>query len=212
MVRETESGSAPPEASPFWPDCLITGALLLFLTCLAGTTTSILFLDGRESVILIALMAGAFFWGLEHLEDRYSINVTRAWNPLPGNIVPVAVISFATLAVCVPTLNSYFSGDEFAYIPLFHNLTLSQFLRLFHTDLSQGVLGWNPRELRPFYGLSYRLSYSLWGLHPLGYHLTSVLLHVINSVMVFLIARKLVSGESWRAGFAGLLFAVLSIF
>jgi hypothetical protein len=162
-------------------------------------------------VILIALTAGAVLWGLAHLETRYVNDSTRAWNPLPGYIVPVAVISLATLAVCLPTLNSYFGLDDFAYIQLFHNLSLSQFLRLFHTDLSQGVLGWSPRELRPFYGLSYKISYSLWGLHPLGYHLTAVLLHVINSAMVFLIARKLAPGESWRAGFAGLLFAVQPI-
>ena len=129
----------------------------------------------------------------------------------PGYLTPVVVISVATLVVCLPTLNSYFSGDEFAYIPLFRNLSLGQFLRLFHTDLSQGVLGWNPRELRPLYGLSFKLSYSLWGLHPLGYHLTGVLVHVINSAMVFLIARKLAPGDSWRAGFAGLLFAVQPI-
>ena len=56
-----------------------------------------------------------------------------------GYLTPVVVIFVATLVVCLPTLNSYFSGDEFAYIPLVSQSSLGQFLRLFHTDLSQGV-------------------------------------------------------------------------
>ena len=59
--------------------------------------------------------------------------------------------------------------------------------------------------------LSFKVSYFLWGLHPLGYHLTGVLVHAVNAAMVFLIARKLAPGDSWRAGFAGLLFAVQPI-
>jgi hypothetical protein len=55
------------------------------------------------------------------------------------------------------------------------------------------------------------ISYQLWGLHPLGYHLSSILLHILNSLIVFLIAKELLPGKSWRAGFAGLLFAVLPV-
>lgn len=208
MSSGKDSVLSPPAGGPLWSDRWVTGAFLPFLSGLSVTAAFLLLRDGKGWVLLIALAAGALLWALEHLETRYLGGSARAWNPLPGYLAPVIVISLAVFVVCLPTLNSYFSGDEFAYIPLFRTLSLSQFLRLFHTDLSQGVLGWNPRELRPLYGLSYKLSYSLWGLHPLGYHLSGVLVHVINSAMVFIIAKKLAPGESWRAGFAGLLFAV----
>ncbi|HET6248492.1 MAG TPA: hypothetical protein VFE47_12390 [Tepidisphaeraceae bacterium] len=45
------------------------------------------------------------------------------------------------------------------------------------------------------------------GLSPAVYHAFSLLLHALNSVLVFLILRKLVAGE-WAAFFGALLFAV----
>jgi hypothetical protein len=198
----------PPEAGASWRNCGFTGALVLLAVCLAAEAGFALVWDGRGWVIPGALAAGALIWALSWLGGRYIAFPERAWSLLAGTAVPVAMIPLAALAVCWPTLNSYFSGDEFAYIPLFRDMSLGQFWRLFHSDLSQGVLGWNPRELRPLYGLSFRLSYLFWGVRPLGYHLTSVLVHIGNSVMVFLIARRMASGRSWRAGFAGLLYAV----
>ncbi len=188
----------------------MNGMLLLYLAVLVIAATSVLFLDDRSQVIQIAFLACALLWGFEFLESRRPI-AARSFNPLSGYVLPIALMLLAILAVSFPTLNGYFSGDEFAYIPLFQHLSLAQFFALFHSDLSQGVLGWDPHELRPFYGLSYRLSYALWGLHPLGYHLTGISAHVINSTMVFFIVRKLAPGDSWTAAFAGLLFAVQPI-
>lgn len=45
----------------------------------------------------------------------------------------------------------------------------------------------------PLKTLSYALDYKIWGLRPFGYHLTNLLLHILNSVLVFLIAWKI-----WR--------------
>jgi hypothetical protein len=200
---------APPAAGPFWSDRLLTAAFLLLLGSVAGLVSFLPFRDGKGWVLLIALIAGAVLWVSEHLEAKY--RSAPRWNPFPGYLAPLAVVSLATLAVCFPTLHSYFSGDEFAYIRLFQHPSWGQFLRLFHGDLSQGVLGWNPQELRPFYGLSFMLSYSLWGIRPLGYHLSAILVHILNSLMVFLIVKRVAPDESGRAGFAGLLFAMLPV-
>jgi hypothetical protein len=209
MGKGKGSELAPPGASPSWSDRLLTAAFLLLLGSVAGLVSFLLFRDGKGWVLLIALMAGAVLWFSEHWEAKYGS--APRWNPFPGYLAPLAVVSLATLAVCFPTLHSYFSGDEFAYIHLFHHPSLGQFLRLFHGDLSQGVWGWNAQELRPFYGLFYMLSYALWDLHPLGYHLSAVLVHVLNSGMVFLIAKRLAPGASGRAGLAALLFAMLPV-
>jgi hypothetical protein len=211
MSKGKDSEQAPSGGGPLWFTPWITAGFLLFLCGFCFVATFLLFREGKGWVLLIALITGALLWALEHLETRYLGGSARAWNPLPGYLLPVAIISLATLAVCFPTLNSYFSGDEFAYIHLFHRPSFSQFLQLFRGDLSQGVWGYNAQELRPFYGLSYMLSYCLWGVHPLGYHLSAVLVHVLNAWMVFLIARRMAPAESGRAGFAALLFAMLPV-
>jgi hypothetical protein len=42
---------------------------------------------------------------------------------------------------------------------------------------------------RPVVNMSYALDYSAWGLEPFGYHLTNLLLHLINIALLFLLAR-----------------------
>lgn len=68
---------------------------------------------------------------------------------------------------------------------------------------------WNISEptnyWRPVFSLSLALDYSLWGLNPLGFHLTNILLHAINTVLLFSLGRKLQNATG--AVFAALLFA-----
>jgi len=55
--------------------------------------------------------------------------------------------------------------------------------------------------------ISYALDYALWGLDPRGYHATNVLLHALASVLVFLVARRLLRERLW-AVVAAALFAL----
>jgi hypothetical protein len=154
------------------------------------------------------LAAGALWWFLELLEIRCIARPAPGWNPLPGHVAPAVIITVVTLIACLPTFNIYFLTDDFGYLHMFRDLSISQFLRLFHTDIAE-VLWSEPRqELRPLYSLYYMGSYRLWGLHPLGWHLTGTLLHIIVSFLVFLIAKSLAPGQSWRAGFAAMFYAV----
>lgn len=68
----------------------------------------------------------------------------------------------------------YFLNDDFIHIPL----------------SKQGIL-FQRNSFRPVGDLSIRLDYLLWGKNALGYHVTNLLLHVGNTVLVFLMARKL---------------------
>ena len=59
---------------------------------------------------------------------------------------------------------------------------------------------------RPVFSLSLALDYSLWNLNPSGFHLTSVLLHAINAVLLYLLGTRL---RSRSCGvLAALLFAL----
>ena len=41
------------------------------------------------------------------------------------------------------------------------------------------------QPLRPVLNFSFALDYALWGLNPFGYHLTNVLLHMLNALLLF---------------------------
>ena len=58
---------------------------------------------------------------------------------------------------------------------------------------------------RPLQGVSLLLDYQLWGDHPFGYHLTSLLFHLSNGLLVYALGLLLL-GASLPALAAGLVF------
>ena len=60
----------------------------------------------------------------------------------------------------------------------------------------------------PLTWLSHMLDCQFYGLnHPAGHHLTSVLLHAINTLLLFFVLRNM-TGDLWPAAFAAALFGV----
>jgi hypothetical protein len=59
----------------------------------------------------------------------------------------------------------------------------------------------------PLTWLSHMLDCQLYGLNPRGHHLTSVLLHVANAVLLFLVLNQM-TGGLWRSAFVAALFAL----
>ncbi len=47
------------------------------------------------------------------------------------------------------------------------------------------------RNYAPLTIFSFLVEHTLWGLNPTGYHITNILLHAINGVLVFLLVRRL---------------------
>ncbi|MBN2406988.1 MAG: tetratricopeptide repeat protein [Elusimicrobia bacterium] len=66
---------------------------------------------------------------------------------------------------------------------------------------------------RPVVYATYALNYHMGKLDPLGYHIFNLLLHLLNTLLVFLISKKVFSGigikdPHYPAGYAAFLFAV----
>jgi branched-subunit amino acid transport protein AzlD len=59
----------------------------------------------------------------------------------------------------------------------------------------------------PFTWLSHMFDVQLFGLNPAGHHLTSVLFHIANATLLFLLLRR-TTGALWRSAFVAVLFAV----
>ena len=59
----------------------------------------------------------------------------------------------------------------------------------------------------PLTWLSHMLDCEIYGLNPLGHHITSVLIHIANSVLLFWVLRKM-TGIIWPSAFVAAIFAL----
>ena len=60
---------------------------------------------------------------------------------------------------------------------------------------------------RPLRNVSYAIDFAIWGERPFGFHLTSILIHLANTLLVFLLIRRL-TRQVLVATLAGLIFAI----
>ena len=121
---------------------------------------------------------------------------------LSSNFV-IAVILSVTFLSFANTLSFDFTNfDEGKYV------VLNQHIR----DLSpSGIFAiFSSMDLNlytPLTTLSFAVDYTLWGLNPAGYHAVNLLLHLLNTCMVFLFCKRL-SRSIIAAGIAACFFGV----
>lgn len=72
-----------------------------------------------------------------------------------------------------------------------------QFIR---ESFTVSYMGW----WMPLTWISFAVDYFFWGLNPLGYHLTNIVLHAVNTGLVVLIADGILQGQGSRTQKAGL--------
>jgi protein O-mannosyl-transferase len=125
-------------------------------------------------------------------------------------------ITIVTLAVFFPALRNEFVGwDDFEL--LVENLNYRGLgwdqLRWMFTTFHTG-------HYQPLSWITFGLDYLLWGMNPLGYHLTNLVLHAASAVLFYFLSLRLLSlalsipsgsvDSSVRAaaGFAALFFAI----
>src|SRR5438128_1315693 len=128
-------------------------------------------------------------------------------------LVPV-VIALITCAAFLPTLqNQFVSWDDdknFLENPHYRGLSWTHLHWMWTTHLGHYI---------PLTWMTLGLDYLLWGMNPVGYHLTSLLLHVTNAVVFFFVVRWLLTRAlpspsehgyalAVSAGVAALVFAI----
>jgi len=124
------------------------------------------------------------------------------------------LIALITSAAFLPTLqNQFVSWDDdknFLENPHYRGLSWTHLHWMWTTHLGHYI---------PLTWMTLGLDYLLWGMNPVGYHLTSLLLHVTNAVVFFFVVRWLLTralpSPSERgyalavsAGVAALVFAI----
>src|SRR5436309_458104 len=102
-------------------------------------------------------------------------------------LVPV-LIALVTFIAFLPTLrNQFVDWDDFKNFldnPYYRGLAWTQLRWMWTTHLGHYI---------PLTWMTLGLDYLLWGMNPVGYHLTNLLLHAANAVVFFFVVRRLLA-------------------
>jgi tetratricopeptide (TPR) repeat protein len=120
-----------------------------------------------------------------------------AWKPQPGKAFLLCLLLFGfVLWVFLPALRGNFiESDDYPYVIGNTHINFTAGNLVWPMALTHGECGnWHPLT-----HWSLMLDHLFYGLNPWGYHLTNVLLHAINTVLVFLVLRRMTgsTGPSW---------------
>ena len=98
-----------------------------------------------------------------------------------------SLVGVVTFIVFSPTLqNNFINWDDSQYV--YEN----PFIRSLDTRLLKSAfLGFYASNWHPITWISHAIDYSIWGLNPLGHHLTNNILHAVNTFLVVLLVMQL---------------------
>jgi tetratricopeptide (TPR) repeat protein len=118
---------------------------------------------------------------------------------------------FIALILLVTTLAAYWPVCGHAFVNFDDQVYVTENAHV-RGGLSWESIQWAFTNLEagfwhPLTWLSILLDCQLYGLKPAGHHLTSLLLHAANTVLLFTLLRKL-TGALWRAALVAALFAL----
>jgi tetratricopeptide (TPR) repeat protein len=124
-------------------------------------------------------------------------------------VVLPGIVAFVAFAAFTPALGGEFTNwdDDLNFLnnPHYRGLGAAQ-LRWMWTSFFSG-------HYHPLTWMTLGLDYAIWGMNPLGYHLTNLLLHAANAVLLYFVLAALLrlAGRPearWPAAAAALLHAV----
>ena len=110
----------------------------------------------------------------------------------------------AILAVYWQVRNySFVNYDDPQYVTKNHNVQAGLTLESITWSFTAVQTGnWHPLTW-----ISHMLDCQLYGMNPGRHHLTNVLLHILNSLLLFLVFMRM-TGKLWQSGFVAALFAL----
>ena len=126
-------------------------------------------------------------------------------------LLPVLAICLAASLPYVSSAGNYFVNDDFGVVQLLSQKPLLYFPRWFVTSWMDDIWGATQDEIRPFPALTYQLA-ALWGAtSTVANHVTNIVIHAANALLVLAIARAVAGLSVVAATFAALVFAVLPL-
>lgn len=114
-------------------------------------------------------------------------------------VISALLPAVITFLVYLPALsNGFVEWDDAAYVYANPDIQRGVDLGFLKWVLTaRTVDNWHPLTI-----ISYAIDYSIWGLDPWGYHLVNIILHAVNTFLVFVLTLKvsesLLAGPEWR--------------
>ncbi len=133
---------------------------------------------------------------VEGKKKYLSLKVSPKWTA-------ILILFLAVIAVYYKSLNNEFVNIDDPYYVLSNPYIRELGWKTIYGIFTEPIVG----NYFPLQILSYALDFHLWRLQPFGYHLTNVLFHALNAILVFFLLKKMF-GESWVSFIAALLFSL----
>jgi len=114
----------------------------------------------------------------------------------------LAVCILLTIITYIPVFNAGFvNWDDGDYVQNNYTIRSLQNIKDIITTPVQG-------NNHPVTMVSLALNYTLSGNSPVAYHLTNILFHILNVILVFFFIRRLSGGKIWAAFITAVLFGI----
>lgn len=105
----------------------------------------------------------------------------------------LVILTFFTYVNILP--NDLFFDDEELIYKNSYVADLRHFPRYFVSNMIEGA-GKISNMYRPILVTSFAIDHLLWGKNPIGYHLTSILLHAANGILIYLLLNTLFGNKT----------------
>jgi len=111
--------------------------------------------------------------------------MTKNENPNSYHLIAIFAICLFCIIIYSNTLKSPFVFDD---IP---NITINPYIRLTHLDFEKifNVGFKSPCSHRPLANISFAVNYYLGKYDVTGYHIVNILIHLLNGILVYFLAR-----------------------
>ncbi len=115
------------------------------------------------------------------------------------------------LFLVISTLVVYWQVNNYEFVGFDDDVFIIENSKV-QNGLTLESIGWafsydNMTYWHPLTWLSYMLDIQLYGMNPGGHHMTNVLLHIVNAILLFIVFNKM-TGALWKSAVVASLFAL----
>src|SRR4030043_367011 len=122
------------------------------------------------------------------MDSRFSLYKTKIW-------AVAFLVALLAILIYLPALkNGFVNWDDDLYVyenPYIQSIDFGFFKWMFTT--------FHASNWHPLTWLSHAIDYAIWGLNPVGHHLTSILFHGLNTFLVVILTIRLVNYAKYKS-------------
>lgn len=188
---------------------VVRSFVLGFIAGVVGLVLNAILIDVFEAskiAFLLWLLTGVVL-GVLHFYQTKSINLFKEFKKVITSSYAVIVYLLITIILIFsPMLSNFFVGDDFTWFRWATDCSNASGCTIFHYfTQSDGFF------YRPGAKIFFLLMYKLFWLNQAIYHMVSIFLHFIVTVLIFLITKKILR-SSFFSALSSFLFLILSGF